>query len=68
MCIGRGPEGSITLRTRRRLDRAPVQTFRAQGGLHEHRSREDPVGFLGGHMDTNRMFTSLFGGWLTAAD
>jgi hypothetical protein len=26
------------------------------------------MGFLGEHMDTNRMFTSLFGGWLTAAD
>jgi len=22
----------------------------------------------GGHMDTNRIFTNLFGGWLTAAD
>ena len=22
----------------------------------------------GGHLDTNRLFTNLFGGWLTAAD
>jgi hypothetical protein len=29
----------------------------------------DPTGpVLGGHMDTNRVFTNLFGGWLTAAD
>ena len=49
---------------------APALTpFRAQGGLHEHRSGEIPLGpVLGGHMDTNRMFTNLLGGWLTAAD
>ena len=44
-------------------------TFRAQGGLLETSRLRDPAGpVLGGHMDTNRMFTNLFGGWLTAAD
>ena len=38
VCIARGPDRSTTVFTRRRLGRVPFsQTFRAQGGLLEHR-------------------------------
>jgi hypothetical protein len=38
------------------------------GGTSTNIAGREPVGFLGGHLDTNRMFTNLLGGWLTAAD
>ena len=69
MCIARGPEGATTLRTRRRLDRGPLSLrFEpTRPSINVAGERTGRV-FLGGHADTNRMFTSLFGGWLTAAD
>jgi hypothetical protein len=47
---------------------APSKSFRAVGGLREHRSRETLRACPGGHMDSNTIFTSLFGGCLKAAD
>ncbi len=45
-----------------------VQTFRARGVYVDIAVERLHWACPGGHMDTNRIFTNLFGGWLTAAD
>jgi len=69
VCIARGPDGAITVRTRRRLDRGPLSLrFEPRGVSTNIAVERSRWACPGGHMDTNRMFTNLFGGWLTAAD
>jgi hypothetical protein len=51
------------------MNRGPLTISNEPGGVYVDVAFERPTGsVLGGHMDTNRIFTNVFGGWLTAAD